>query len=134
MTLKEKTAQWLRTNCSLIVLAIGLLLLAINDSWVGFVMYFAAIHYLLAAFIVGFYDDDFLDMDKIKALAKQKQTKIEAKLNQITLLILCVSSIFILVARDHWYLLVVAVATIIFVSIHIIDGLQKIYRERRRLT
>jgi len=133
MMLKEKMAQWLKSNYSLIVLAIGLLLLAINDSWLGLAMYCAVIHLLCATYIAGYYDENFIDVSEIRALVKQGKTKTDNRMSFISFFILCVSSIVILVVRDHWYLLVITIATIMFVSIHIIDGLQKIHKERKAI-
>jgi len=127
--LKDRAAKWLKSNGSLVVAGIGLILIAINDSFIGVFMYAVVIHILGFSYIAGLYDKDYLSLDQVKALAKQKRGRNKPALTAF--ITLCAVSIVILVARDHWYLLVITIATIIGISIHIIDGMRRIkeYRE-----
>jgi len=133
MELKDKAAQWLKSNGSILVAVIGLVLIAINNSWLGLTMYTVVIHALGLFYIVGLYDKNYLSMEQVRAIAKQSKSKskLEKRKGLIILYTLCASSIIILVARDHWYLLIVTLVTIICVTIHVIDALQKLKKERR---
>jgi len=44
--LKDRAAKWLKSNGSLVVAGIGLILIAINDSFIGVFMYAVVIHIL----------------------------------------------------------------------------------------
>jgi len=128
---KEKAAKWLKSNGSILVAVIGLLLIAINNSWLGLAMYGIVIHILCLAYVMGLYDKNFISMEQVRTLAKQHRSKLEKRKGLAILYTLCASSIIILVARDHWYLLVVTLITIVCVTIHVVDGIQKIRKERK---
>ena len=128
--LKNRAAQWLKSNGSLVIVGTGLILIAINNSFIGVFMYAVVIHILGFSYIAGLYDKDYLSMSQIKTLATQKD-RAKNKSALVVFLMLCAASIVILAARDHWYLLVITIATITAISIHIIDGLRRIkeYKE-----
>lgn len=131
--MKEKAAKWFESYWSLVVAAIALGLIAINDSWIGLILYFAVIHLLFVAYVVGLFDSGFFGEDEIKKIAEENKTKIKDWTTLTIFIALCVVSIVILAARGHWYLLAITIATAVFFSIHILDGLRKVkkYKERR---
>jgi hypothetical protein len=131
--LKDRSAEWLKSNWSLVVITIALGLIAINDSWIGLGTYFLTIHFLCMSYAVGLFDDNYLSMDKIKAVAKENKTKMEGIANLAFFIVLSVTGIVILVIRDHWYLLVITIATVIFLSIHLVDGIQKIRKYKKEM-
>lgn len=130
MALKDKMAGFLRSNSSIVVAVIGLLLIAISNSWLGLAMYAVVIHFMCAAYIIGLYDGNFLDIEQVRILVRQRKSNLEKRKGLTILFTLCTGSIIILVMRDQWYLFVVTLITIICVTIHVVDALQKIKRER----
>jgi hypothetical protein len=131
--LKNRSAIWLKSNWNLVVITIALGLIAINNSWVGLGAYFLMIHFLCMAYAVGLFDDNFLSEDMIKALAERDKAKMEGIVNLTFFIVLSTAGIAVLVIRDHWYLLVITVATVIFLSIHIVDGIQKIRKYKKEM-
>ena len=133
MDLKGKAAKWLKSNWSLVVATIALGLIAINDSLIGLIVYFLVVHVLCIAYAAGLFDDNFLTENEIKTLAKKDKTKGEGWISLTSLIAFYMINIVVLAARNHWYLLVVTVATIIFVSIHMADGLQRIRKYKKEM-
>lgn len=131
--IKEKAAQWLKSNGGISIAVIGLVLIAINNSWLGLAMYTVVIHILCLSYVTGLYNRNFISMAQVRVLAKQHRSKLEKRKGLAILYALCASSIIILVARDHWYLLVVTLITIVCLSIHVVDSIQKIRKERGRI-
>jgi hypothetical protein len=131
--LKNRSAIWLKSNWNLVVITIALGLIAINDSWIGLGAYFLMMHFLCMAYAVGLFDDNFLSEDMIKALAERDKAKMEGIVNLTFFIVLSTAGIAVLVVRNHWYLLVITVATVIFLSIHIVDGIQKIRKYKKEM-
>lgn len=129
---KDKAARWLKCNSALVIAAIGLILMAINDSIIGLAIYAIVIHILCVSFTVGLYDDRFLEAERVATLAKKNKGKRHYGVVAIAI-ILCSFAIVVLTARGHWYLVIITIVTMIMLAIHIADFLQRLGKEKKKV-
>lgn len=120
MSLKEKTGDFLKGNIAVILMSISLFLVGIADSLLGLILYTIIIHILCVAFFIGLYEPNFIVMNN-QWIDKQKKSNLFVTY----VIVLLGSSVVILVARGHWYLLVATIIAATLGAVHIIDAVRK---------
>ena len=121
MNLKEKTGEFLKGNVAVILMSISLFLIGITDSLLGLVLYTVIIHILCVVFFIGLYEPNFIVFHKQeKWIERQKRNNLFIRY----IVVLLSASVIILVARGHWYLLIVTIIATILEAIHVIDTIR----------
>ncbi len=130
--MKDKTAKFLKSNHTIIILYFGLFLIAIGNSTIGVIIYGFISHLLLSALIIGLYRPNYIkEVDELIEKLKASDSYIaRAKFRLVAhgFFSVCFLGIY-----DQLYLAIITVATYALMYIYTVDANKTAKKARKEM-